>query len=134
MAARVIGAGVAKSGSPIVRLMTSRISLSMSKKRRMPDGGMVRTRSARKASAGRRVMLTTASVDRWPAPSVPCRPGLLPRLYAEWEAISFGWERARGIRGEDAGWVVGEIEVDLDAVVRLDGAGHQEPAAAVGLR
>ena len=41
MAAAVIGSGVVKSGSPIVRLMTSFISSSMSKKRRMPDGGIV---------------------------------------------------------------------------------------------
>ena len=45
MAARVIGSGVVKSGSPMVRLMTSFISASMSKKRRIPDGGMARTRS-----------------------------------------------------------------------------------------
>jgi hypothetical protein len=38
------GSGVVKSGSPMVRLMTSFISASMSKKRRMPDGGMARTR------------------------------------------------------------------------------------------
>ena len=53
MAARVIGSGVVKSGSPMVRLMTSFISASMSKKRRMPDGGMARTRSFRKSAVGR---------------------------------------------------------------------------------
>src|SRR5687767_2596514 len=55
MAARVIGSGVVKSGSPMVRLMTSFISASMSKKRRIPDGGIDRTRSLRK-SAGARVV------------------------------------------------------------------------------
>ena len=54
MAAAVIGSGVVKSGSPIVRLMTSFISVSMSKKRRMPDGGIVRTRSFRKSAGARR--------------------------------------------------------------------------------
>src|ERR687897_2329289 len=53
IAARVIGSGVVKSGSPMVRLMTSFISASMSKKRRMPDGGMARTRSFRKSAVGR---------------------------------------------------------------------------------
>ena len=43
MAARVIGSGVLKSGSPMVSEITSFISLSMSKKRRMPDGCMSRT-------------------------------------------------------------------------------------------
>ena len=55
MAARVIGSGVVKSGSPMVRLMTSFISASMSKKRRIPDGGMARTRSFRKSAVGRGV-------------------------------------------------------------------------------
>ncbi len=55
MAARVIDSGVVKSGSPMVRLMTSFISASMSKKRRMPDGGMARTVPLRKSAAARRV-------------------------------------------------------------------------------
>jgi hypothetical protein len=62
MAARVIGSGVVKSGSPMVRLMTSFISASMSKKRRMPEGGMARTRSLRKSAVGR---LVTGWVVIW---------------------------------------------------------------------
>src|SRR4051812_31671457 len=43
--------GVSKSGSPTPRLMTSSIVAVMSKKRRIPDGGTTRTRSARTRSA-----------------------------------------------------------------------------------
>ena len=53
MAARVIGSGVVKSGSPMVRLMTSFISASMSKKRRMPDGWRERIVSDRNSDGGR---------------------------------------------------------------------------------
>ena len=71
MAAAVIGSGVVKSGSPIVRLMTSFISLSMSKKRRMPDGGIDRTRSLRKSAGARRVagwLLIVAESSGWRPP------------------------------------------------------------------
>src|SRR5688572_28971047 len=47
--------GVVKSGSPMVRLMTSLISASMSKNRRMPDGGMSRTVWLRNSAVARRV-------------------------------------------------------------------------------
>ena len=53
MAAWVIGSGVVKSGSPIVRQMTSFISSSMSKKRRMPDGWRARTLADRKRADAR---------------------------------------------------------------------------------
>ncbi len=39
MPASITWAGVAKSGSPTPRLMTSSIVAAMSKKRRIPDGG-----------------------------------------------------------------------------------------------
>ena len=61
MAARVIGSGVVKSGSPMVRLMTSFISASMSKKRRMPDGGMSRMVSDRNR-AGASALVAPVSV------------------------------------------------------------------------
>jgi len=51
MPASTIPGGVSKSGSPTPRLITSSIVARMSKKRRMPDGGTVRTRSARARSA-----------------------------------------------------------------------------------
>jgi hypothetical protein len=62
MAARVIGSGVVKSGSPMVRLMTSFISASMSKKRRMPDGCRERTFSDRKSAGGRATRDAAGSV------------------------------------------------------------------------
>ena len=55
MAARVIESGVVKSGSPMVRLMTSFISASMSKKRRIPEGGIARTVPLRKSAGARPV-------------------------------------------------------------------------------
>ena len=43
MPARTICGGVIKSGSPMPRLITSFIVAAMSKKRRMPEGGMLAT-------------------------------------------------------------------------------------------
>ena len=62
MPASMTWAGVAKSGSPTPRLMTSSIVAAMSKKRRMPDGGTARTRAERARSAsGRRGVVVGAS-------------------------------------------------------------------------
>ena len=57
MPASITWAGVAKSGSPTPRLMTSSIVAAMSKKRRIPDGGTARTRAERaraRRAGGRR--------------------------------------------------------------------------------
>src|SRR6188472_1821678 len=88
MPARRIGSGVVKSGSPIVRLMTSFISASMSKNRRIPEGGISRTRWFRKSAVARRVagwLAIAASLAAW-GPDLDARPLRFARM-AEAELI-----------------------------------------------
>src|SRR2546423_2983763 len=135
MAARVMGSGVVKSGSPIVKLMTSCISASMSKKRRMPEGAMPRTRSERNVSVGLLVMLTMRVYPR-ARPSmleVAGAPHPLPRLDARRQPVPLRRQRAGGEGTEHARRVVRHVEVDLDRIVRLHRPGHQESPSAVRL-
>ena len=55
------------------------------------------------------------------------RPHPLSGLDADGQPVAFRRQRAGRVRAEHAGWVVGQVEIDLDRVVRLyraiDGAG-----------
>src|SRR6187402_3427735 len=128
MPARRIGSGVVKSGSPIVRLMTSFISASMSKKRRMPDGGISRTRSLRKSAVARRVAgwlvigASLATLSREldeRAAGLMAAVGAFAGLDPDRQPIRRPGQRAGRVGREDAGRVVGHVEVDDDGSIGL---------------
>src|SRR3990170_5380747 len=116
----------------MVRLMTSFISASMSKKRRIPDGGISRTRSLRKSAGARRVVGWLV-IWRQVYPSRVGAVHPLPCLDADRQPVGRPRQRTGGVWREDARRVVRAVEVDRDAPVGGRSAGVKEPSAAVGL-